>query len=97
MDRNTLLLSLVSTTLQTVRSVPDAKLPTAPVRIDRLARLIVEQGLQEEAFALVYGFLDLSRWQDRVYLADLAEWLILPPTTMRLMMSELEGSRSLAA
>ncbi len=97
MDRNTLLLSLVSTTLHTLRGVPVANLPTEPVRIDRLARNLADRGLEEEAFCLAYGFLDLERSRDRVFLSDLAEWLLLSPVAMRRLMAELESSDAIAA
>ena len=97
MDRNTLLLTLVGTTLHELRGVPVEKLPAPPVRLDRLAMSLIDAGLAEEAYSLAGSLVDLSRSEDRVYLADLGEWLLLSPVTMRNLMVDLESSKALAA
>ena len=97
MDRNRLLLSIVSDALRSTRGTPESRLPTEPVRIDSLATDIRDAGLAEEAFSLVVSILDQERDEDRVYLSDLAEWLILSPVTVRDILQANDAAGDLAA
>ena len=97
MDRNALLLELVSDALSATRGTPEDRLPTAPVRLDQLSLSIIDAGLAEEALALAASILDQDRHQDRVYLSNLAEWLMLQPTVVRQILTDADHAGELAA
>ena len=97
MDRNALLLELVSDALRTTRGTPEHRLPTPLVRLDRLSLSIIDAGLAEEALALAASILDQDRYQDRVYLSNLAERLMLQPVVVRQILADAEHAGELAA
>ena len=54
-----------------------------PVRVDQFPRMVIASADREAVLEISAAVLDGNRASHRVYLADLAEWLALPPRAFR--------------
>lgn len=97
MDRESLLLALVKDALRETKGARSVATSVPSLRIDRLALLIRNAGFAEEAFVLVVSMLDQSRHEDRRYLGDLAEWLLLSPVVVRRILESNQSAAEIAA